>query len=147
MDVFYVWGVCIVEAYYNFDSRQSLGFFFPPTQIDQTVTYLVLFPRSDCQSRCRAVLMPHCRSLRAHSGQLLWHYKVPVCPASSCCLPQHCHSWSWEFPAAWIQSNWIVNMAEAVGKEDQELISLYFIFSSFNRIVHHFCCVSDQCEN
>lgn len=139
-------GFLCMRSVHRWSILQVWGFF--STQIKHTITFhLVLFPRSDCQSQCRAVLMPHCRSLQAHSGPLPWHYKVPVCPASSCCLPQHCHSGSWEFPAAWIQSNLIVNMAKAVGeKKDQELINLYFIFSSFNRTVHRFCCASHQCE-
>lgn len=107
------------------DAGQKGLFFFVNRVSAAAAFHLVPLPKSDCRSLCRDVWKLRCRNLPARSELLLWRYKVPACPVSFCCSPQRCRSWSWGSPAAWIQSNWIGGMAEAVGKmEESKVINI-----------------------
>lgn len=89
------------------------------TEEPEAEPHLAPLPKTDCRSQCRDAWRRRCRSLQARSGQPGWRYMAVACPASSCCSPPRCHSGSWGFPAAWTQSDWTADMAEAAGSENK----------------------------
>lgn len=140
-------GVCLVGWWEGKDDRRAtLTPWAPPSGFrggPEPAPHLVLLPKTDCRSQCRAAWRRRCRSPRARSGPPGWRYTAPACPASSCCSPPRCHSWSWGFPAAWTRSDWTADTVEA-GGGGQTTRAHQFLLRQFDRFLSNVLKIKKQ---